>query len=638
MYVLDLLYLQAVAMPASYCEDSSSDDESKESESVHNNDSFLDSSTFQENSEFTEFDSSQEMTGTSMSQCEHASSNQQKRKSDRHSKSKKAKSEGKYTSFTTKNYCCVCGKVMSKIARHLARHADEDPEVAEAFAFPKKSHKRKMLLDRLRNKGNYIHNQEVLRNKSGALKLRRRPISSQNEEEYKHCPYCKGMLKHKEMYKHVAKCVRKMAECVTSGSTQVLDENNPDSESEQKIPPGIKKILSAMPQDEITLVIQHDSCLVQLAQSLLEKYGNDLSKSNYIQKKLRAMGGLLLELHKKTIVSFEDAIQPKNFYKVMNTVKDIAGYDFITQKYTKRGLALELACTLKRMGSLVLAGAEDENTTMRNAQAFVELCENEWSNLASEKTISSLCDGKIRSPSTIPFTCDVQAFYKHLEKLSASGTESLMVSDNPQIYSSLCRVTLARASVLNKCLREVSKMTLKCFQERADTTQVLSKHFIRINILSKNGQRIAVLLTSQLVNVLTLLISKRSACGVHEENPFLFAKPDSSATSHYHGENCIRSYSSSCLAKNPEHLRLMHLHKHIARIFQILNLENDELDHLAKLLGHNIRTDRDYYRSPEAAVELAKIAKLLMAMEKGSLERFKGNSLEEVEIEGMCAL
>lgn len=80
----------------------------------------------------------------------------------------------------------------------------------------------------------------------------------------------------------------------------------------------------------------------------------------------------------------------------------------------------------------------------------------------------------------------------------------------------------------------------------------------------------------------------------------------------------------------------MHLHKHIARVFQILNLENDELDHLAKLLGHDIRLDRDYYRLPEAAVDLAKIAKLLLAMEKGSLERFKGNSLEEIEIEGTC--
>lgn len=89
-----------------------------------------------------------------------------------------------------------------------------------------------------------------------------------------------------------------------------------------------------------------------------------------------------------------------------------------------------------------------------------------------------------------------------------------------------------------------------------------------------------------------------------------------------------------CHAENPENLRAAHLCKHVARIFQILNLENDELEHLRELLGHEIQTERVYYRSPEAAVELAKISKLLLAKEKGSLERFKGNTLEEVEIEG----
>ncbi|KAM9717739.1 uncharacterized protein ACNS7B_021323 isoform 2-T2 [Menidia menidia] len=172
-------------------------------------------------------------------------------------------------------------------------------------------------------------------------------------------------------------------------------------------------------------------------------------------------------------------------------------------------------------------------------------------------------------------------------------------------------------------------MTLKCFQERGDSTQVLSRHFIRINT---EGQQ-SVLLTSQLVAVLTLLIGKRAACGVQEGNPFLFAKPDSSPPSHFLGEDCVRSYSRSCQAGDPERLTSARFHKHAARMFQILNLEDDELGQLAKLLGRDVRADREYYQSPEAAAELAKISKLLLAMEKGSLERLEGNSLEELELE-----
>ncbi|KTF85517.1 hypothetical protein cypCar_00046370 [Cyprinus carpio] len=42
---------------------------------------------------------------------------------------------------------------------------------------------------------------------------------------------------------------------------------------------------------------------------------------------------------------------------------------------------------------------------------------------------------------------------------------------------------------------------------------------------------------------------------------------------------------------------------------------------------------REYYRLPEATTQLAKISKLLLAMEKGSLTNLQGKTLEEIEIE-----
>ncbi len=547
----------------------------------------------------------------------------------------------KDTSFTNKNYCYVCGQGFTKIARHLLRHADEEPDIAEAFALPKKSKERKRLLDDLRNRGNYKHNQEVLKNNSGELKLRRRPTTVEaNAKTHVHCLYCKAMFKRKEMWRHVARCPsRTMSTSATDGKTRVLSEIAlAESPFSHKLPSGVWKMLLAMKQDETAFAVQNDFLLIQLAQYLLEKYGNNPDKHDCIRQKLREMGRLLLVLQEKSIFSFEDAIKPINFYKVVEAVKDIAGFDEKMQSYNKPSLALKLGHSLKKIGAIVLTSIDGDEQVMRETKTFMKLCAKEWSELVTQTAIASLSGRKVNKPSTIPFTRDVQVFYRYLETTSASAIESLKMYENSQVYSALCRVTLAQVSVLNKCAPEVSKMTLKTFQERGDATQVLSKHFIRINILSRNGQNVPVLLTSELVGAITLLVSKREACGVHQDNPFLFAKANASSTNLYHGRNCIRAFSSLCRAKNPEHLRSVHLHKHIARVFQILNLENDELDHLAELLGHNIRADRDYYRSPEAAVELAKIAKLLLAMEKGSLERFKGNSLEEIEIEGTCPL
>lgn len=628
----------------------SDDDELPDSGASHENNSFANINSqldLRDNSQ-TDLDSSQEMTRTSMLLPDGTSCTQQEDEADFSSDEddwdedpgpSKAKRKPKNPTYASINYCYVCGAGLTKIARHLFTHASEDPEIAQAFALPKKSKERKKLLYELRNRGNYKHNQEVLKNKSGELKLRRRSTAVVvSAKTHVHCLYCKGMFKRKDMWRHVARCPSKtISNTKSKGKVKILTEIAlAESPYSQQLPSIVWKVLSTMQQDEIAFTVQNDFLLIQLAQCLCEKYENKPNKHEYIRQKLREMGRLLIALHDKSIFSFEEAIKPKNFYKVVEAVKDITGYDGKMQSYNKPSLALKLGHSLKKIGAMVLSGIDGNEQMKRDTKTFLKLCAKEWSELVTQTATASLSGRKVYYPSTIPFTRDMQVFYRYLETTSASAIESLTVHESPQAYNALSRVTLAQVSVLNKCAPEVSKMTLKTFQERDDTTRVLSKHFIRINILSRTGQNVAVLLTSELVSAITLLVSKREACGVHQENPFLFARPNSSPTSLYHGRNCIRGFSSLCHAKNPEHLRSVHLHKHIARVFQILNLENDELCHLAKLLGHDIRADRDYYRLPEAAVELAKIAKLLLAMEKGSLERFKGNSLEEIEIEGRC--
>ncbi|XP_039525901.1 uncharacterized protein LOC120478179 [Pimephales promelas] len=115
------------------------------------------------------------------------------------------------------------------------------------------------------------------------------------------------------------------------------------------------------------------------------------------------------------------------------------------------------------------------------------------------------------------------------------------------------------------------------------------------------------------------------------KNLFLFARPH--CLTPYRGQDCLRLYAGECGAEKPELLRSTLLRKHVATLSQILNLKNHELDQVANFLGHDIRVHREYYRLPEATTQLAKISKLLLAMEKGSLRSLQGKTLEEIEIE-----
>lgn len=129
----------------------------------------------------------------------------------------------------------------------------------------------------------------------------------------------------------------------------------------------------------------------------------------------------------------------------------------------------------------------------------------------------------------------------------------------------------------------MSKMHLKHFYEQdqtdlhKDVAMGLTKleqnlcNFSRIEIMGKRGRKIAVLLTPNMVEALTLLVSKRSECGVDGANVFLFGRPK--CLSHCRGQDSLRIHASLCRAKNPQFLRSTQLRKHVATLSQILNLK-----------------------------------------------------------------
>ncbi|PIK46440.1 hypothetical protein BSL78_16687 [Apostichopus japonicus] len=98
------------------------------------------------------------------------------------------------------------------------------------------------------------------------------------------------------------------------------------------------------------------------------------------------------------------------------------------------------------------------------------------------------------------------------------------------------------------------------------------------------------------------------------------------------GADCIRKYALKSGAKHPSNLTSTKLRKQIATVSQILCLKDHELDVLAGFLGHDIRVHREYYRLPENTLQMAKVARLLLLMEKGAVGEFKDKKLDEIEV------
>lgn len=550
-------------------------------------------------------------------------------------------------SYTNRNYCYVCGKAQTKMARHLFTHRNEDVDIAEVFALPCNSKERKSRLEKLRKRGNSKHNQEVLKTSCGELKVsRRKSDMATAAKKFAPCIYCKVMYGSKEIWMHLKKCsLKKFSNPPTGTCNNILTWVAATVMDPQEISSNVREMAKTLKDDEIASVVWNDSYILQLAQYLCHN-SEKKKKYEYARNKLRQMGRLLLLLKKKSVCSFEDAMKPQNFSKVVEAVRELTGFNEERKSCDTPSL-LRLVHSLKMIGNIKYARALKEDADeeiLQEAETFMELCAKEWTTLPLSKL-------NIDSAATIPFTHDVQLFYQLMEKTATSGVKSLAMYESPQVYNAVSRVTIAQVSVLNKNISDISEVTLHSFKERQDTElhedaaacqsqfeQILCKHFLTIQVMSRSGKKVSVMLTPELLSAITLLVNKREACGVHKNNTFLFARPGATCTSFYRGQTCIKNLVSCCGAKNLHNLRSPFFRKHMARIFHILSLSNDELDQLSKLLGCDIQTDRDYYQKPEAAVDIAKILQLISAMEKGSIERFEGKSLDEIEIEGTCLL
>ncbi|XP_033970389.1 uncharacterized protein LOC117469991 isoform X2 [Trematomus bernacchii] len=573
---------------------------------------------------------------------------------DSYKKKPKAKAElpEQHLTLSTKNYCFVCRKPQSKISRHFRTHKTH-AEIIHAFSLPKHSKERKILIEKMRNKGNFKHNTDVLKSGTGTLKVKRKPKAEAPAGKFIHCMYCKGLYIRKDLWRHVRRCPCKPEneeeEEEKPGRTKVLGlASAHESVFSQPISSGVWKLLNAMRQDEVASVVRNDISIIQLAQSLYNKHGQDPTKYEYIRQKLREVGRLLLCLRTEfSVYSLEEAVKPANCQRVVQAVKKVSGFDDKHHTCSTPGLALKLGHALLKISGIIHCRAlmAEDDELIKSTKMFEKLYTSKSSEFVSHSALNTQSGAKYNKPSTLPFTEDVQILHRHLDKSAESAICNLKEEATPQNYAKLANVALAQIIVFNRRRTvEVSKMRLKHFNERdnaelhqdvamglSKTEQRLCNYFSQVEITGKGGRKVAVLLSPSMLDALTLLVSKRTECGVFSTNVFLFARPK--CMIYYRGQDCLRLHTSKCGAKHPKHLRSTHLRKHVATLSQVLNLKNNELDQVADFLGHDIRVHQDFYRLPVPTTQLAKISKLLLSMDKGQLSSIQGKSLDEIDIE-----
>lgn len=551
--------------------------------------------------------------------------------------------------YNKKFYCVFCSKPFNKMARHLESKHKDKPEVARAITFPKGSKERRIQFSVLRNRGNRFHNNQVIKEGKGMVIPRQQSSGPVNASDYMHCINCDAYLKRRSLWRHMQRCdLHKKVKGLKPGKTRVqaLCSNA------QPVPDSVNarfwKLVLDMNQDEVTDVVRKEKIILKFGEHLFNKHGHDVTKHDYIRQKMRETGRLILQGKKNgNLKTTSDFLVPANFPHVIEAVHKVAGLNEETNTYKTPSLALKLGHNLKKMANIVECEAMisgDENAVC-NVRMFKQICDTKWNECVSSQALRNLSETKWNAPQLLPFAEDVKKMHQHLNIQRKECQTKLEEDPNQKHWAELAKITLCEVILFNRRREgEVSKMRLNAFTLRdaslthpdvelalSDLEKKLCKHFQRIELKGKRGRKVAILLTPDVLASMESLVKNRRNCDVPDENPFMFGRPQ--ALSHFRGSDVIRQIARTCGASHPETLSSTKLRKHMATMSKVLNLKDNEMDDLADFLGHDIRVHRQYYRLSEGTLQLAKISKVLMALERGQLSQFKGMNLDQINID-----
>lgn len=554
--------------------------------------------------------------------------------------------------------CLFCQKQISKMARHLQSCHLSEKEIRPIMSLDKKSKERRRMFDNLTRMGDFYSNLKVLETGTGELQVLRRPTAQTDyvqvaePKEYTPCPGCLGFVVKRDLWRHAKRC-QDMRNC--DGKTVQSDSNLLLFQILTDVPEQFKvEILSTMKQDEVFAVLRNDELIINLGMSMFDQYGS--TQSRLISQHMRMMATLLIEVRRvanNADLTLLQCISPERFDDIVAAVQQRCRLlitkgsrpqlDNAPSFGLKVGHDLHKCAQLVRNQALKTRNAE----LLADADAFASIHKFEWPRKISSHALSTLNHRKQNKIDLLPCTEDLVTLVKHQKQKIAQLSSQMESYPERSTWHHLAELVLSRIIVFNKRRSgEVGRMKLTQYVDRTKWQASVSTDFQavlsplekqlcqRLDLIKVPGKRdikyVPMLLTEDIVNALDCLVKHRALAGIDNSNPYLFANNFSKTGKCMRGHDAVRKVAVDAKLKNVTSTKLR---KYMATVSQIFELTEGEVDWLARHLGHDIRVHREYYRLHDSSIELAKISKLLLEVENGNAEQWKGKKLEDISLD-----
>ena len=411
-------------------------------------------------------------------------------------------------------------------------------------------------------------------------------------------------------------------------------------------------VLSRMTQDKIYNVVKKDMLILRFGSLLLKKLGK--GRAHDISQRMRQLGRLLLKLmqidtKKDSLTNF---LSGEAFDMIIKGTEELCGVMHTEdgrRAFKTPSLAVRLGHLLIKIGNVKRGWAlrcQNEAGRMA-AETFLSLVKSEWTDTVSSCALNTLKRRKDQSVQILPLTEDLVKVKRHMLKEMTMKTHDLLSSPEYTTWRKLAQITMSRLILFNKRRGgEVSRLLLKSYQDRPkweegmnkeilDSLQGLELALIKrmdlIEVPGKKNRKVPILVTEEAKEAMETLKKTRDSAGIPNTNPSFFASKSSDG--YLNSWQAMKAVVDGAAVDHPGNISSTTLRKYIATLCQVFDLKEGEMQWLANHMGHELHIHRDFYRLHESTVEIAKVSRILMAVDSGEARKYKGKSLNEIALE-----
>ncbi|ESO97595.1 hypothetical protein LOTGIDRAFT_228230 [Lottia gigantea] len=556
--------------------------------------------------------------------------------------------------YSKPDFCLFCkNEYKSKISKHLVAVHGDEARIKEVIDEPIHSMNRKLILLKLQNEGNYQHNVEVLKKGKGTLIVKRRPDAknSNNAIDYVPCEFCLAFIKDDSLWIHSKSCPFKPENSNRNflrNGRIMLQSVLHSPETDGKLVDLFSKFKETAKNPGLKEICKNDELIRVFASNLLDRLGTEEEQrrkdKDNIRTKVRSVGRLLRKLNEKKFrdLPLNSYICGREFSTVVNTVKELS------IECNSPNLALTLGHYLKQICLLKISLSiekGDDPSLKQEASDFQQLYNAHWNCRVSAVVLRRLRLRQINKKIELPSTEDLVTLKSFLTTELNRGLPFKPLIEEWVKYA---ETLITRLVLFNKRrISEVEELTMVDFEKRLrgesaneelsrlDTAEkILAKRMDLIEVRGKSTRglrKVFVLLEQDMVRGIESLITSRLHVGINPSNKYIFGR---SSLGPLDGCNAMRNTVNMCPGlKKPDSIRSTMLRRYLATVSQILDMTGDELKMVADHMGHSIAIHTNIYRTMTSTLERTKVARALIALENGTLQKFQGRNLSSIDVE-----